>query len=90
MDKLISRIDKKIREFYARLKAYTKKLLFPLYLFPIKILTYSIFYLLQFTFRLILSLIKIFFETIAFPFRSLKNLIKSIFVMGLVGCTRIF
>lgn len=84
MDKFISKIDKKIRESFTRLKAYIKRLLFPLYLFPIKIVTYSIYYLIKFTLKLIFSLIKIFFETLIYPFRGLKNLLKSIFILALV------
>ena len=85
MDKFISEIDKKIREIFTRLRAYIKRLLFPLYLFPIKIVTYSIYYLIKFTFKIIFSLIKIFFETLIYPFRGLKNLLKSIFILALVA-----
>lgn len=85
MDKLISRIDKKIREFYTRLKAYVKRLLFPLYLFPVKILTYSAYYLVKFIFKTVISFIKIIFETIIYPFKGLKNLIKSIFILALIA-----
>ncbi|MBU0569179.1 serine protease [Patescibacteria group bacterium] len=83
MDKIISKIDKKIKEVLARFKAYIKRLLFPLYLFPIKIFTYSIYYTIRFIFRLIFSFIKIIFETIIYPFRGLKNLIKSVLVLVL-------
>lgn len=85
MDKLISRIDKKIREFYARLKAYIRRLLFPIYLFPVKILTYSTYYLVKLILKTIVSLIKIIFETIIYPFKGLKNLIKSVFVLALIA-----
>ncbi|MFC1649326.1 S1C family serine protease [Patescibacteria group bacterium] len=84
MDKFVSRIDKKTKEILARLKAYVRRLLFPLYLFPIKIITYSVYYLFKYALKLLWSLVKIFFETITFPFRSLKNFIKSIFIIGLV------
>lgn len=85
VDKLISKIDKKIRESFAQFKAYIKKLLIPLYLFPVKILTYSAYYLVRLILRTIISLIKIIFETIIYPFKGLKNLIKSIFVLALIG-----
>ena len=84
MEKLISKIDKKIRESFTRLKAYIKRLLFPLHLFPIKIITYSFYYLIKFTFKLLISLIKIILETIVYPFKGLKNLIKFIFALALV------
>lgn len=84
MDKIISKIDKKIRNIFSRLKAYIKRLLFPLYLFPVKIATYSVYYLIKFTLKLIISLVKIFFETLIFPFRSLKNFLKSIFILAIV------
>ncbi len=84
MDRLIAIIDKKIRELYSRLKAYIKRLLFPLYLFPVKIITYSIYYLVKLVLKTIVSLIKIIFETIIYPFKGLKNLIKSILILALV------
>lgn len=85
MDKLFSKIAKKLKELVSRFKAYIKRLLFPLYLFPIKILTYSAYYLVKFTFKLLISLIKIIFETILYPFKGLKNLLKSVFILALVA-----
>jgi len=60
------------------LKKYFKKLLFPFYLFPIKLVTYSTFYLIKFIFKLILAIIGLIIDCIVYPFKSLKNLLKSI------------
>jgi hypothetical protein len=81
---LLNRAKSKIRELKNRLKAYFKRLLFPLHLFPLKLVTYSLYYLLKFLIGLVFSLIKIFFECLFFPFRSLKNFLKSLFIIFLV------
>lgn len=82
--KILKRVRAKIKEFKLRLKAYFKRLLFPLYLFPVKLITYSIYYILKFLISLAFSLIKIIIECIIFPFRSLKNFLKSLFILGLL------
>jgi hypothetical protein len=79
MDKLIAKIEKKVRGLYSKFKSYIKKLLVPLYLFPIKLVTYSVYYLVKFCFKFIISLIQIIFDIIKYPFKGLKNFIKSIF-----------
>jgi len=81
MDNLVSKIEKKIKELFIRFRKYIKKLLIPLYLFPIKLITYSIYYLIKFCFKLALSLIQIIFDIIKYPFKGLKNFIKSIFFL---------
>jgi len=75
----------KIKSFWSKLidsfRAYLKRLLSPLYLFPIKLLTYSVYYLVKFIIKLILAFIGLIFETIIFPFKSLKNFLKSVFAI---------
>ena len=60
------------------IKSFFKKLLFPLYLFPIKLLTYSIFYLIKFIIKLVFALVGLIIDCIVYPFKGLKNLLKSI------------
>jgi len=84
-DELAKRIRSHWQDVLSRLKAYFKRLLFPLYLFPIKLVTYSVYYLGKFSVKLTISLIKIILESIIYPFRSLKNFLKSIFILGIVG-----
>ncbi len=67
----------------SRLKAYFKKLLFPLYLFPIKLLTYSSYYIVKFVIKLILAFIGLIIDTIKYPFKSLKHFLKAVFFAGL-------
>lgn len=83
-DELATRIKAQTRRFTASLKAYFKRLLFPIYLFPIKLITYSIYYLVKFVIKLIFALISLVFETLIYPFKSLKHFIKSIFMAGAV------
>lgn len=80
----LNRLRFKIYKFILRIRAYIKRLLFPLYLFPIKLIVYSIYYLIRLFIRLTISFIKIIIDFIIFPFRSLKNLLKSILIFGLV------
>jgi hypothetical protein len=70
--------------FVARIKAYLKRILFPIYLFPIKLVTYSLYYLIKFIISLIISLLKIIRDFIVFPFRSFKNFLKAVFISVLV------
>ena len=63
-----------------RIKNYFKRFLFPIYLFPIKLVTYSIYYLVKFFIRLVISFLETIWDFISFPFRSLKNFYKSIFI----------
>lgn len=83
-DDLAKKIKSCWKNLISRLKAYFKKLLFPLYIFPIKLFSYTIYYLIKFLIRLVVSLIKIIFDSIIYPFKSLKNFLKSLFIIGLV------
>ncbi len=69
-----------MKKLILRLRAYIRRLLFPLYFFPLKLLTYSSYYLLKFLLKLLLALIGLVIDTLIFPFRSLKNFLKSILV----------
>jgi len=60
------------------LKAYFKRLLFPIYLFPTKLLTYSTYYFLKFLIKLLFALVGLIIDCIIFPFKSLKNFLKSL------------
>jgi hypothetical protein len=73
------------KDFIARGKAYFRRFLFPLYLFPIKLITYSIYYLSILILKLLLDLLKIIRDFIFFPFRSLKNFLKAVFIAILVA-----
>ncbi|PJE67557.1 hypothetical protein COU95_01790, partial [Candidatus Shapirobacteria bacterium CG10_big_fil_rev_8_21_14_0_10_40_9] len=72
-----------LQSIFLRLKAYIKHLLFPLYFFPIKLVTYSFYYLVKFLIKLVIALIKIMIDSFVFPFKSLKNFLKSLFILGL-------
>src|SRR3989338_9882747 len=84
-DKLAIKIRFRIKQFVASLKIYFKHLLFPLYLFPIRLVTYTAYYLVKFLIKFIFAFIGLIFETIIFPFKSLKNFLKSVFVLGMAA-----
>ncbi|HUV42364.1 MAG TPA: serine protease [Patescibacteria group bacterium] len=84
IDKLELRLRRAIKSIFLRLKAYIKRLLFPLYLFPLKLVTYSAYYSVKFLIKLVIALIKIIIDAFIFSFKSLKNFLKSLFVLGLV------
>ena len=81
--KVANGIKTKWKNAIAGLKSYFKKLLFPLYLFPIKLITYSAFYLVKFIIKFIVALLGLIWDCIKYPFKSLKNFLKSI-VIGVV------
>ena len=58
----------KIKNWQSRFIAYIKRLLFPLYLFPLKLVTYSTYYLAIFLIKLLI-----------WPFKSYANFFKTIF-----------
>lgn len=57
----------KINEVFNNFKRYIKRLLFPLYLFPIKLLTYSTYYIFRFVWKVI-----------SWPFRKWSNFGRTI------------
>lgn len=67
-----------------KLRTYFRRLLFPLYLFPFKLLTYSLYYALRAIGRFTWSLLLILRDMLIFPFLSLRNLLKSLFLILLV------
>ncbi|MFH1706140.1 MAG: serine protease [Patescibacteria group bacterium] len=83
-DRLAKRIKANSSKLWQRLGAYFKRLLFPLYLFPVKLITYTTYYLVKFSIKFVIAFVKIIFETIIYPFKGLKNFLKSIFILGVV------
>src|SRR3989338_2373397 len=81
---LATKIKLYTTRFSIFLKDYFKRLLFPIYLFPIKLATYSLYYLVVFVFKLVIALLSLAFESIIYPFKSLKNFLKAIVVAGVV------
>ncbi len=74
-------IVNKLVGYRNRLNDYLDKLFVPTYLIPVKLITYTLYYLL----KLVLALIKTILETLFYPFLSFKNFLKSaviIFVSG--------
>jgi len=85
MDSLINRlilikgrIRKRIVGHLAKEKAYLKKLLLPLYLFPVKLLVYSVYYPVRISFAALRGLIRLFWFLISWPFRKWSNFFKAI------------
>lgn len=83
-DKLSSKIRSRWKNLISGLRAYFKRLLFPLYLFPIKFVTYTLYYLVVFLFKLILAFIGLIIDCLVYPFKGLKNFLKSIFIIAVV------
>lgn len=79
---LANKIRLQIKRFGVSLKDYSKRLLFPVYLFPIKLVTYSIYYLIKFLIKLVFAMISLVFETIIYPFKGLKYFLKSLVIAG--------
>ena len=84
MKKVFRNIKHTVLKLFLKFKAYIKHFLFPLYLFPIKLITYSFYYLLKFLFKLVAAFLGLIFDCIRYPFKSLKNFLKSIVYIGIV------
>ncbi len=67
------RVRKKLSNLFHRIKAYIGRLIFPLYLFPIKLVTYSLYYVL-----------KLLIKALIWPFRSFRNLFKTVTTFALL------
>lgn len=83
-DKLAGKIKSRGKSLFSRLRAYFKRLLFPVYLFPIKLLSYTVYYIVKFVIKLILAFIGLIIDCIIYPFKGLKNFLKSIFIVSVV------
>ena len=78
----IFNLIKKIKlEFVQKFVAYIERLLSPAYLFPIKLVTYSAYYIIEFSIKLAIELTKIIIDIFKFPFKSFRNFLKSILVV---------
>lgn len=82
-DELATKITAQRKRLTASFKDYLKRLLFPLYLFPIKLLTYTAYYILVFLVRLVIAIISLIFDCFVYPFKSLKNFLKAIVFAGI-------
>jgi len=67
-----------------RFRVYVKRLLFPVYFFPIKLVTYSFYYFIKFLIKLVIAFIGLIIDCLVFPFKSLKNFLKSLFILAVV------
>jgi len=84
MNIILRNIKHTALKLFLKFKAYIKHFLFPLYLFPIKLITYSFYYLLKFLFKLIAAFLGLIFDCIRYPFKSLKNFLKSIVYIAVI------
>lgn len=78
------KLDKFIGLTYRRLLAYIRRLLFPVYLFPLKLITYTLYYIFRAIGRFAFALLLIFKDMLVYPFLSLRNFLKSILLILLV------
>lgn len=82
-DRLAKKIKERVTALLKRFKDYFTRLLFPVYLFPVKLVTYTAYYLAKFFVKFILALLGLVLDTVVFPFKSLKNFLKFIFFIGI-------
>ena len=83
IDKISDILRGKATIFLDKFRKYIKRLLFPLYLFPIKLLTYSTYYFVKFLIVFLIKLLKLIWFLIKWPFLKLTNFIKTIVWFGL-------
>ena len=76
---------KKIKwKFVQRFVAYVERLTKPIYYFPLKLVTYSAYYLVKFLIKITIEFFKIIIDAVKFTFRSFRNFLKSLLVLGLI------
>ena len=80
---IFSGIRTEVKNEINDLRNYVRRLLFPLYLFPIKIVTYSIYYIVRFLIKLAYRTLKLLVLAIIWPFRSFNNFLKTFFWGGI-------
>lgn len=83
-DRFLDWLEALIKRLALRFVAYIKKLLFPLYLFPVKLVTYSLYYAVRFVLTFIRAVLGIVIDCIRYPFRSMRHFLKSI-VFAAIG-----
>lgn len=71
-----------VEKKFQKLKVFCRRLLFPFYLFPIKLCTYIFYYLTKFFLKLIWACLGLVFDCILYPFKSLKHFLKSLVILG--------
>lgn len=63
---------------------YVQRLLFPLYLFPVKLATYSVYYLVRLILKMLVGFLRLIWDIVSYPFRGFRNLLKSIVILAAI------
>jgi hypothetical protein len=82
-DELATKIRSRTKQFFKSVKAYFKRLLLPVYLFPVKLITYSAYYSLKLLVKLIFKTVKGIILALIWPFRRLSNFFKTLFWLSI-------
>lgn len=82
---LKARLKKKIFRFGLRIKAYIKRFIHPIYLFPLKIITYTAYYITELIIKIIIRILKILWFLIRWPFRKWSNFGKTVFWLIIIS-----
>lgn len=77
-------MNEHFKKLISRLKKYLRRLLFPVYLFPVKLATYSFYYFVKFLIKLLWAFVGLIFDCIVYPFKSFKNFWKSAIIVVVV------
>lgn len=70
--------------FFEKLNKFTVKLLFPFYLFPIKLIIYPIYFLFKLLNKVRIAVFRFLKKIITYPFKGVKNFLKSLFIVFLI------
>jgi len=82
-DKTAAKIKNRIRNLVGRFDGFIRRLVEPWYLFPLKLLTFSAFYLVKFLIKILIAFIGLIIDCLVFPFKSLKNFLKSFVIIAI-------
>lgn len=78
LDRFLDWLETKLKTGWNRFAAYIRRLLFPLYLFPIKLVTYSLYYVLKFVWSFVVALLGIVRDVIVYPFTGMRAFLRSV------------
>ena len=81
---MIKQIKEFINDKVKRLREYFRRLLFPLPYFPLKLVTYTIYYLIKFIIKLIFAILSLLFDALKYPLKSVKHFLKFLLISAAI------
>ena len=85
IDSKLDLLNLKCGRVVDRVVEYLKKLLFPIYLFPIKLVTFTLHFIFLSISKVLFTWARMLLDAIKYPFSSLRNFFKSILIITFIS-----